>query len=116
MARTISRTWVHEWPTPSPAHKATLLINDEIVASAEGDDWLTAAHNLRQALRERRVPVEGQVIACDVFERMFQPRRSTRSYLSWIEHRPSKARGFDSASCFRAEIDVFGRTRLPGVH
>jgi hypothetical protein len=79
--RTISRTWVHNCPgpgLPSSRHAATLLVNDEVVATAEGDDWLAAAHNLREVLRARGIPVEGTVLATEMFERLFQHRQSTR--------------------------------------
>ena len=78
---TVSRTWIHEWPkagVPSSRHTATLLLNDEVVASAEGDDWLTAAHNLHEMLRERGIPPEGNVLAANAFERLYQYRKSTR--------------------------------------
>jgi hypothetical protein len=77
---TISRTWIHEWPQPdqgSSRHSATLLVNDEIVASAEGDDWLDAAHALHETLIARGIPVDGNVLAFSAFERLFQYRRST---------------------------------------
>jgi hypothetical protein len=78
---TIGRTWVHEWPgagTAPSRHTATLLMNDEIVATAEGDDWLAATHNLREVLREGGIPLEGNVLAVEMFERLFQHRQSTR--------------------------------------
>jgi hypothetical protein len=78
---TIRRTWVHEWPggaTPSSRHTATLLMNDEVVGTGEGDDWLAATHNLREVLRQRGIPLEGNVLAVEMFERLFQYRQSTR--------------------------------------
>jgi len=53
-------------------------MNGEVIATAEADDWLEAAHNLRAVLRERGIPLEGNVLATEVFERLFQYRQSTR--------------------------------------
>lgn len=78
---TISRTWVHDGPrpgVPGSCHTASVLMNDEAVATADGDDRLAAAHNLREVLRARGIPVEGNVVATEMFERLFQRRRSTR--------------------------------------
>ena len=76
-----SRTWVHDFPrpgAPSSRHRATLLIDDEVVASAEGDDGVDAAHHLREALRERGIEPEGRVLAVDVFETILRRRQSPR--------------------------------------
>jgi hypothetical protein len=62
----------------SSRHTATVLVNDAVVARAEGDDWLAAAHNLRELLRDRGIPLEGQVLATETFERLFHYRESTR--------------------------------------
>jgi hypothetical protein len=80
-APTPPRTWVHEWPTPggpSSGHTATLLMNDEVVATAGRDDWLAAAHNLRELLRQHGMPLEGHVLAAEMFEQLFQYRQSRR--------------------------------------
>jgi hypothetical protein len=73
-----SRTWVFDWPTPDDPlsrHSATLLTDDEPVASAVGDEGLSAARNLADAMRRRGVAVEGRVLAFTAFERLpFRPQ------------------------------------------
>jgi hypothetical protein len=71
----VGRTWFFDWPKaddPSSRHSATLIVDDELVAAAEGEDWLTAAHNLHDVLRKRGIAVDSKVLAFSVFEQMYK--------------------------------------------
>jgi hypothetical protein len=73
--RTLSRTWLAALSTPGDPksrHTATLLIDDELVATAEGEDQLAASMNLLDLLRERGIAVDGKVLAVDAFDRLIR--------------------------------------------
>lgn len=67
-----SRTWSYERDDRDRAepYRATLLMNDQPVASARGADELSAAVRLLDVMREQGIPVQGRVLAFSALLRL----------------------------------------------